>query len=187
MCPAMSSVGITQGLSTTLEVYISGYPPVRSTNVHWYRLNPTRQEITSGATFHDSRRRMVLTDVQTSDTGMYLCEATIPLIGITQLRASATIDLQVYGQLHNGEERREREREERERGEGGGGNRRGDRGGEEDWGDRWVGKGTHSSNNVVCRWRAVTKVTNSCLIQYKFSSILSIMCLGLKEYIFTCN
>ena len=110
VCPVSSSVGITQGLSTTLEVYISGYPPVRSTNVHWYRLNPTRQEITSGATFHDSRRRMVLTDVQPSDAGMYLCEATIPLIGITQLRASATIDLQVYGQLHNREGKREGER-----------------------------------------------------------------------------
>ena len=104
VCPVSSSVGITQGLSTTLEVYISGYPPVRSTNVHWYRLNPTRQEITSGATFHDSRRRMVLTDVQRSDAGMYLCEATIPLIG---MRASATIDLQVYGQMHNREGKKE--------------------------------------------------------------------------------
>ena len=50
---------------------------------------------------------MVLTNVQPSDAGMYLCEAAIPLIGITDLRASATIELQVYGQLHNREGKKE--------------------------------------------------------------------------------
>ena len=91
-----STLGVIQGGSITLEVYISGYPTVRSTNIHWYRLNPTRQEITSGATFQDSRRRMILRNVQASAAGTYECEATNPL------RGSARIQLQVYGKLVNG-------------------------------------------------------------------------------------
>ena len=42
---------------------------------------------------------MVLSNVQTSDAGVYLCEALIPLAFLVQLQASATIDLQVYGRL----------------------------------------------------------------------------------------
>ena len=97
-----STVGVTQGGSITLEVYISGYPTVRSDNIHWYRLNPTRQEITSGATFQDSRRRMILRNVEASATGLYECEAKIPLFMSTISRASARIQLQVYGKLVSG-------------------------------------------------------------------------------------
>ena len=93
------TVGVTQGGSITLEVYISGYPAVRSTDIHWYRLNPTRQEITSGATFQDSRRRMILRSVQASAAGAYECEAQIPLFGGRKLRASTRIQLQVYGKF----------------------------------------------------------------------------------------
>ena len=102
MVAVNSTVGVTQGNSITLEVYISGYPTVRSTNVHWYHLNPTRQEVTSGATFLDSGRRMILRNVQTSAAGTYECEATIPLLGSQILGGSARIQLQVYGKLVNG-------------------------------------------------------------------------------------
>ena len=97
-----STVGVTQGNSITLEVYISSLQTVRSTNIRWYRLNPTRQEITSGATFLDSRRRMILRNVQPSAAGTYECEATIPLFGSQILRDSARIQLQVYGKLMGG-------------------------------------------------------------------------------------
>ena len=94
-----STVGVTQGGSITLEVYVSGYPTVRSTDIHWYRLNPTRQEITSGATFQDHRRRMILRSVQASAAGPYECEAQIPHFGGRIARGSARIHLQVYGKL----------------------------------------------------------------------------------------
>ena len=100
MVAVNSTVGVTQGNSITLEVYISGYPTVR--NVHWYHLNPTRQEVTSGATFLDSGRRMILRNVQPSAAGTYECEATIPLLGSQLLRGSARIQLQVYGKLESG-------------------------------------------------------------------------------------
>ena len=95
-----STVGVTQGGSITLEVYVSGYPTVR--NIHWYRLSPMKQEITSGATFQDSRRRIILRSVQASAAGPYECEAQIPLFGGRILRASARIQLQVYGKLVSG-------------------------------------------------------------------------------------
>ena len=99
MVAVNTTVGVAQGNSITLEVYISGYPIINSTNIHWYRLNPTRQEITSGATFQDSRRRMILRSVQPSDAGTYECEATN---GSQILRGSARIQLQVYGKLVSG-------------------------------------------------------------------------------------
>ena len=102
MVAVNSTVRVTQGNSITLEVYISGHPTVRSTNIRWYHLNPTRQEITSGATFQDSHRRMILRNVQPSAAGTYECEATIPLFGSQILRGSARIQLQVYGKLMGG-------------------------------------------------------------------------------------
>ena len=102
MVAVNSMVGVTQGNSITLEVYISGYPTVRSTNIHWYRLNPMRQEVTSGVTFQDSGRRMILRNVQPSAAGTYECEATITHIGSQILRGSARIQLEVYGKLESG-------------------------------------------------------------------------------------
>ena len=102
MVAVNSTVGVTQGGSITLEVYISGYPAVQSINIHWYRLNPTRQEITSGVTFQDSRRQMILRSVQASAARAYECEAQIPLFGGRILGASARIQLQVYGMLVSG-------------------------------------------------------------------------------------
>ena len=54
---------------------------------------------TSGATFQDSRRRMILRSVQASAAGAYECEAQIPLFGGRKLRASTRIQLQVYGKF----------------------------------------------------------------------------------------
>ena len=99
MIAVNSKMEVTQGNSITLEVYISGYPTVQRTDIHWYQLNPTRQEITSGATFQDNRKRMILHNVQVSDAGMYECEAIIPRLG---RNASARIQLQVYGKLMGG-------------------------------------------------------------------------------------
>ena len=99
MVAVNSTVGVIQGNSITLEVYISGYPTVQGTDIHWYRLNPTRQEITSGATFQDSRRRMILHNVQASDAGTYECEA---INQRSMHNASARIQLQVYGKLVGG-------------------------------------------------------------------------------------
>ena len=99
MIAVNSTVGVIQGNSITLEVYISGYPTIQGTDIHWYHLNPTRQEITSGATFQDSRRRMILHNVQPSDARTYECEA---INQRSMHNASARIQLQVYGKLVGG-------------------------------------------------------------------------------------
>ena len=88
---------MVQGLTAELEVYVSGYPVPTESSMYWYR--PDRSEIMSsdqGVSFQDSGRRMILSNVQASQTGLYECEVVIsssPYMG-----ASTTIQLNVYGE-----------------------------------------------------------------------------------------
>ena len=83
-----------------LDVYISRVPgTVKTSEVYWFR--PDGSEILdSDASFQNSRRTMVLSDVQRADAGLYKCEARIPVFGTTVLSESATIELEVYGEFN---------------------------------------------------------------------------------------
>ena len=100
MCAVEASVGIIVGLSVQLSVYVSGIPRILSDYIVWYGPDDMQNEIgTSDATFQDSRRQMVLSNVETSDAGTYWCEVSIPLepsLGL-YLQASTSIQLEVYG------------------------------------------------------------------------------------------
>lgn len=80
-----------EGTAATLRVYVSGYPLVTSNQIHWYRPNGT--EILEGqARFEDGRRTMILTEVQSTDGGLYRCEVTT-----SHGNCSTSIQLDVYG------------------------------------------------------------------------------------------
>ena len=80
-----------EGTAATLRVYVSGYPLVTSSQIHWYRPNGT--EILEGqARFEDGRRTMILTEVQSTDGGLYRCEVTT-----SYGNSSTSIQMDVYG------------------------------------------------------------------------------------------
>ena len=91
------TVEVVQGLTAELEVYVSGYPVPTESHMYWYR--PDRSEITStdqGVSFQNSGRRMILSNVQLSQAGLYECEVVIstsPYMGTL-----TTIQLNVYGE-----------------------------------------------------------------------------------------
>ena len=85
------------GQSVELEVYVSGIPPVISSWITWS--GPDGNVLTeSDATFQDSKRRVVLNNVQTSHAGIYRCRVDIPVqptLGLF-LTSSDTIQLEIY-------------------------------------------------------------------------------------------
>ena len=91
---------MVQGLTAELEVYVSGFPEPTERHLTWYR--PDGSEIMSsdqGVSFQDSGRRMILSNVQASQTGLYECDVLIsasPYMG-----ASTTIQLNVYGECEH--------------------------------------------------------------------------------------
>ena len=89
--PVNRVLRIMEGTDVTLRVYMSGYPLVTSSQIHWYRPNGT--EILEGqARFEDGRRTMVLGEVQSTDGGLYRCEVTT-----SYGDRSTLIQLDVYG------------------------------------------------------------------------------------------
>ena len=73
--PVNRVLRIMEGTAVTLQVYVSGYPLVTSAQIHWYRPNGT--EILEGhATFQDGHKTMVLSELQSTDGGLYRCEIT---------------------------------------------------------------------------------------------------------------
>lgn len=80
-----------QDSNVTLRVYVSGYPPVTSDQIHWYRPNGT-EILEDEAVFGDGRKSVVLIGAQASDAGVYQCDVT------TSYGSSSTaIQLDVYG------------------------------------------------------------------------------------------
>ena len=80
------------GQRAELEVYVAGIQPIQSNWITWF--GPDGNELTeSDAVFNDSRRRLILHNVQGSSAGVYKCQVSIPNYSIS----SDTIELEVYG------------------------------------------------------------------------------------------
>ena len=95
--PAVGVVGVLQGLTVELEVYVSGDPTPTSSQIMWY--HPDLSEISNsdtGVVFQDGRRRLILSNVQPQQAGMYECEAVISIS--PYMGAVTSILLEVYGE-----------------------------------------------------------------------------------------
>lgn len=89
--PVNRVLRIMLGTPATLQVYVSGYPLVASSQIHWYRPNGT--EILEGqARFGNDRRTMFLSEVQSTDGGLYRCE-----VNTRYGDRSTMIQLDIYG------------------------------------------------------------------------------------------
>ena len=89
--PVNTVLRVMEGTTAMLQVYVSGYPFVTSSQIHWYRPNGT--EILEGhATFQDGRKTVILSELQSTDEGLYRCEITT-----TYGNRSTLIQLDVYG------------------------------------------------------------------------------------------
>ena len=97
---ALETVGVVQGLTAQLEVYISGFPTPTSSHITWY--DPSGTDITDtrppGVTFQDSGRRVVLASVQPQQAGLYEC--TVVLSPVPYMGATTSILLEVYGEFN---------------------------------------------------------------------------------------
>ena len=82
-----------EGTPATLEVYVSGYPLVASSQIHWYRPNGT-EVLEEEAMFENGRRTVVLSEVQPTHRGMYRCE-----VATSYGNHSTFIQLEVYGMM----------------------------------------------------------------------------------------
>jgi hypothetical protein len=102
---AEETVGVVQGLTVELEVYVSGNPTPTSSQITWYYLDPDASEISNndpGVAFQDGRRRLILSNVQPHQAGSYECTVVIspdPYMG-----AMTYIQLNVYGKFLDGEQ-----------------------------------------------------------------------------------
>ena len=95
--PAEDSIGVVQGLIVELEVYASGFPTPTSSHITWYYDNDEISDTDTGVAFQDSKRRLILSNVQPQQAGMYECDVVIsvsPFLG-----ASTSIQLNVYGEF----------------------------------------------------------------------------------------
>ena len=89
--PVNRVLRIMEGTPATLQVYVSGYPLVARSQIHWYRPNGT-EILEDQARFEDDRRTMVLSEVQSTDGGLYRCE-----VNTSYGDRSTMIQLDVYG------------------------------------------------------------------------------------------
>ena len=96
MMAAEETVGVVQGLAVELEVYVSGYPIPTSSQITWH--DPSGDEISDsdpGVEFQDGGRRLILSDVQAHQAGLYDC--TVVLSSVPYMGAMTSIQLNVYG------------------------------------------------------------------------------------------
>ena len=94
--PAEGTVGVLQGLTVELEVYVSGYPVPSSSQITWYY--PRGGEISdgdAGVQFQDGHKRLILSDVETEQAGLYECTVVVSLD--PYMGAETYIQLDVYG------------------------------------------------------------------------------------------
>ena len=88
-------IGVVEGSSAVLEVYVSGYPEQpMAAQITWHR--PEGSEVDDndqGVEFQEGRRRLVLSDLQRQQAGVYRCEVQ----GSQHHSASAQIQLNIYG------------------------------------------------------------------------------------------
>ena len=91
---AEETVKVVQSLTVELEVYVSGYPEPAESNIMWKR--PDQSVIMSsdpGVSFQEGRKRMILSNVQADQAGLYECTVTVQAMS-----ASVKILLNVYGE-----------------------------------------------------------------------------------------
>ena len=93
---AEETVGVVQGLTVELEVYVSGYPVPTSSHIEWYYPDNTQVfDTDTGVEFQDGGRRLILSNVQTRQAGLYDCVVVLSLVPL--MRAMTSIQLNVYG------------------------------------------------------------------------------------------
>ena len=97
---AEETVGVVQDLTVELEVYVSGYPIPTSSQITWYypNGNPVSDSDT-GVEFQDGDRRLMLSNVQTQQAGLYDCTVILSLVPYRGTMIS--IRLNVYGEYNN--------------------------------------------------------------------------------------
>ena len=94
-------VEVVQDHSVALEVYVSGYPIPTGSQITWHYPNHTVivESIEAGVKFEKGRKKLILSDVQPEQAGLYSCQVEISLA--PYLGAKAEIHLQVFGTLIN--------------------------------------------------------------------------------------
>lgn len=94
---AEETVGVVEGLTVQLEVYVSGYPSPSSSRIRWYYPNGAQiADDDVGVRFLESKRRLVLSNVRSQQAGVYTCDVVISVI--PYMGASTEILLEVYGE-----------------------------------------------------------------------------------------
>ena len=91
---ADETVEVVQGLTVEMEVYVSGYPVPTESQITWQR--PDQSVIMSsdqGVSFQEGSKRMILSNVQADQAGLYECTVTVQTMS-----ASVKIQLNVYGE-----------------------------------------------------------------------------------------
>ncbi len=94
---AEETVGVVQGLTVELEVFVSGNPTPTSSQITWYY--PDQSLISNndpGVAFQDSGRRLILSNVQPQQAGSYECEVILSLS--PYMGTITSIMLNVYGE-----------------------------------------------------------------------------------------
>ena len=98
-------VGVVQGFTVELEVYVSGFPLPTQSSITWQLPDGTKVMSTDfGVTFQGGGRRLILSNVQPAQAGSYQCSVVISLS--PYMGATTSIQLDVYGecvQEHNNE------------------------------------------------------------------------------------
>ena len=84
---------IMEGSNATVRVYVSGYPLVTSDKIRWYRPNGS-EILEDEVMFENERRSFVMSNVQASYAGLYLCQITT-----SYGNSSTTIQVEVYGKM----------------------------------------------------------------------------------------
>ena len=93
---SQGSLGVVQGSSAVLEVYVSGYPVPNQSHITWRR--PEGYVVTNsdeGVEFQEGHRRLVLSNLQPQQAGVYTCE--VALSRSPNRHANTSIQLDVYG------------------------------------------------------------------------------------------
>ncbi len=97
MCPVRDIVTTLEGGQVQLEVYVASYPLLTDNQIHWYR--PNGDEIFASEPnfqFVNSRKSLILSNVQLADLGRYEVEGLLasgPIV-IGRDRTGITLDIQ---------------------------------------------------------------------------------------------
>lgn len=92
---AEETVGVVQGLTVELEVFVSGYPVPTTSHIAWYYNGTELLDTDTGVELQDNDRRLILSNVQPEQEGLYNCEVILSLA--PYMGAMISIQLNVYG------------------------------------------------------------------------------------------